>query len=45
MVVNLNTAIIYCGVAVIYHGIFPLENGGSAEKYCSIFIWLAPGLS
>jgi hypothetical protein len=32
MVVNLNIAIIYCGVAVIYNNIFPLENVGSAEN-------------
>jgi hypothetical protein len=43
MVANLNTAVIYRGTAVIYHGILTLENVGTAVNYSNIFITLGPG--
>jgi hypothetical protein len=42
MVVNLNTAVIYCGTAVIYHGIL-IENLGTGVNYNGILKTLAPG--
>ncbi len=41
---NLNTAVIYLSIAVIYHGILILDNVFTAVNYRGIFIILAPGI-
>ncbi len=40
----LNTVVIYCGAAAIYHGMLTLENVSTAVNYCGIFITLAQGV-